>query len=448
MKTRWLLRFTATLGFLASHLPCAAAMTYWIGCPSGFYFSNASCWTAMPTSLAFPRVLVFNGGEAPLDDIANLAVAQVQFNGNSVGTFLGGTTPLTLEANGTMPVINSLKGTNSILQQLSLTLVPDVPYATVWVNVAGGEVDVHGILQGPGGLRKTGAGTLALLQNNSFAGPLEIDDGIVALDAPGFDAAVPITSTGIRIGDGGGNPGSARLRDGSNHNISNLVPVTIYVDGQLDLNGKTEAIESLHGSGGVSLPAGSLLQLKTGGLASYQGTISGAGAVEMIGTGIQELAGPNSYTGTTSAISGELRVMGAQASSPVVVTLGGTLRGTGTVGPLAVNVGGVVEPGDGSVFGGVLSVAGIANLASSTGTNLDVSLVSYVPPPGTEFTVLSASGGVTGEFSLKPEGTVLCINGTRMVIYYSATKVTLSVVSDSPNVTAPASITIAQTACN
>jgi len=459
------------LGLATAKLPCAAAMTYWIGCPSGFYFSNSSCWTAMPTSLAFPRVLVFNGGEAPTDDIANLAVAQVQFNGNSVGTFLGGTTPLTLEANGAMPVINSLTGTNTILQQLSLTLVPDAGYDTVWVDVAAGELDVNGVVQGPGGLRKVGAGTLALLQNNSYGGPLEIDDGLVTLNAPGFDAAVPSTSTGIRIGDGGGSPSSARLRDGSNHNISNTVPITIYVDGELDLNGKTEAVASLIGAGSVALPVNSLLQLKTAGVASYQGVISGAGALQMTGTGVQVLVGPNSYTGATSAMSGELRVMGAQASSPVLVSLGGSLRGTGAVGPLAVNAGGVVEPGDGSTFGGVLSVSGLANMATSStlrtkifggsayerlsvngaatisGTNLDVSLVSYVPPPGTEFTVLSASGGITGEFAGKPEGAVLCINGTRMVVYYSATTVTLSVVSDPPKVVAPPSVTVVQTTC-
>src|SRR5262245_61225380 len=78
---------------------------------------------------------------------------------------------------------------------------------------------------------------------------------------------------------------------------------------------------------------GMTLILGGAGSLTSAGVISGSGSLLKDGSGITLLAGNNSYTGNTTAAGGTLLVFGSQPSSAVKL-LGGTLGGTGTVGPV------------------------------------------------------------------------------------------------------------------
>ncbi|WP_210239908.1 autotransporter-associated beta strand repeat-containing protein, partial [Mesorhizobium sp. B3-1-9] len=67
---------------------------------------------------------------------------------------------------------------------------------------------------------------------------------------------------------------------------------------------------------------------------SFDGVISGTGAVNKLGTGITTLTGTNSYSGATNINAGTLLINGNQsgATGPTSVASGATLGGTGTIG--------------------------------------------------------------------------------------------------------------------
>ena len=146
----------------------------------------------------------------------------------------------------------------------------------------------------------------------------------------------------------------------------------------------------------------------------FSGEISGNGAVRQIGPGRTELTGDSSsFTGAASVENGTLAVNG-KLGGTVDVRSAGRLQGTGTVGD--TNVSGTIAPGN-SI--GTLNVAG--NIAfdpgsiyeveidatqsdriAATGTaTINGGLVKVLAgtgnyAPATQYTILSAGGGIAG----------------------------------------------------
>ncbi|VXC34499.1 MULTISPECIES: autotransporter domain-containing protein [unclassified Bosea (in: a-proteobacteria)] len=151
---------------------------------------------------------------------------------------------------------------------------------------------------------------------------------------------------------------------------------------------------------------------------TYAGVLSGAGSVTKRGSGVVTFTGSSSFTGQTSVEAGTLSVNGSLAGSTVVVN-GGTLGGAGTVGGIAA-VSGTVAPGN-SI--GTLTVAGNVSLGSASTYRVEVDAsgqsdrivasgmatlsggtVQVVAANGdynqvTRYTILTAQGGVSGQFS-------------------------------------------------
>ena len=163
-----------------------------------------------------------------------------------------------------------------------------------------------GNITGAGGINKTGNGRLTLAGTNSYAGPTNINAGV------------------LQIGNGG-------------------------------------ATGSL-GAGNVT-NAGALKFNRTGTL-NVPNVISGTGAVEHNGAGTTILAGTNTYTGATTVNAGDLKVNGSISGSTTTVNVNGTLSGTGTLGPVIINGGtlapgsspGILNSGNVTFNGGTLSV--------------------------------------------------------------------------------------------
>ena len=157
--------------------------------------------------------------------------------------------------------------------------------------------------------------------------------------------------------------------------------------GTLDLNGTTQGVGNLTGSGGTILnnATGTNVTLtignNNGGGGNYAGVIanntSGTGTVALTktGTGTITLSGTNTYTGATTVSGGTLLVNGSTASGSAVSVnnSGTTLGGTGTInGAVTVGNGAILLGGTGSTASGTLTLTN--NLTLNSGSIIELAL--------------------------------------------------------------------------
>ncbi|MXO01327.1 autotransporter domain-containing protein, partial [Shinella zoogloeoides] len=211
----------------------------------------------------------------------------------------------------------------------------------------------------------------------SGAGSVDIRSGAVTFTADnGYAGPTTIFNAELRLGNGG---------------TTGSVVGNITNNGKLSFNRSNELI--------------------------YGGVISGNGDIDHL-TGRTVLTGNSSaFTGTTDVIGGQLVVNGSLGGSLSVLS-GGTLGGSGTVGNLLVA--GTVAPGNsigtlhvngnigfaaGSIYQVEANAAGQADkiVASGTATlnggTVQVLAGTGIYAPATAYTILSATGGVTGTFT-------------------------------------------------
>jgi outer membrane autotransporter protein len=149
------------------------------------------------------------------------------------------------------------------------------------------------------------------------------------------------------------------------------------------------------------------------------GSDSTGGGLTKVGSGTLTLTGASTYTGDTNVNEGVLNVTGSLVSA-VTVNSGGMLTGTGTIGGLSVGSGGIVAPGnsigtlrvtgdvsfdEGSIYQVKANAAGKSGMISATGAaSIDGGTVQVLAQSGTyarqtRYTILTASGGVDGQFT-------------------------------------------------
>ena len=350
--------------------------------------------------------------------------------------------------NGTLDI----SGTTSGASIATLGGSGAVTLGSQTLTLANASGSFAGVVGGTGGLTLTG-GTETLTGANTYTGATTINGGTLKLSGAGSLAAssgvadngtLDISgSRGASIasldGSGAVNLGSQTLTLG---NASGSFSGVISGSGSLSVTGGMETFTGANTyTGGTTISTGTLtasaaslpgnvtddaaLVFEQAGDGTFAGAIGGSGSVAKNGAGTLILDGDNSaFAGSTTVQAGTLEVGDAATPSAalggnVTVDSGATLRGHGSIGGNVSNngtvwaggsvgtltIGGNYAQGANGVLEAeltstgqisLLAVNGTATLAGSTLVLADnASGLAYGPT----FTILTATGGVSGTFA-------------------------------------------------
>jgi autotransporter-associated beta strand protein len=130
------------------------------------------------------------------------------------------------------------------------------------------------------------------------------------------------------------------------------------------------------GTGGLAVSgnitnAGNKLIIDGAANTLLSGAISGTGGLTKIGSGTATLSAASTFSGNTLVSAGTLLVSGSIPSSPLTVQNGATLAGSGTLGSVTIQDGGILSPGNG-VTAATMSLSSLS-LSSNSIMNFTVS---------------------------------------------------------------------------
>jgi len=267
-------------------------------------------------------------------------------------------------------------------------------------------------------LIKTNSGTLIVLTTNDYNGVTTIGQGTVQVGNGIISGAL---GSGLLVDNG-----RLLMQQPGDYAMSNVISgtgsLTQAGSGTLTLAGVNTY------SGETTINAGTL-QIGNGGAIGsgdvadntalifnnaasnlVSGDISGGGSLIVLGGGLVELTGNNSYGGGSAISNGTLLVnntLGSgTGSGAVTVFNGGTLAGGGAIaGPVSVRSGGVFSPGDGT---DALTING--NFTADSGALLDFAV-------GTNSNQAAVSGNLAlnGTFNIANSGIT---NGVYVLFTY------------------------------
>ncbi len=310
-----------------------------------------------------------------------------QYLYDSVGGYVGYAAQPALQGQGSVTpgvaLIGQVDLPHNFSSSLPVFLIGDTTLAQT------GSGSITGAIEGAFGLT-IGSGSVTLGGTNTYTGGTTINAGTLSLAT-----RMSLPTTGALTVNGG----------------------------TLDLNGNDVTVGSLAGAGGTIALGANTLTVAESGSTSFAGTITGTGGLTKTGNGLLNLMGVNTYTGPTSVTGGRLAVNGS-ITSDVTVGPGGSLGGAGTIFGNVVN-NGTLAPGNSigtlAVNGSYTQAAGSSytveanaqgqadrlNVSGAPGTATIAAGTSvFVAPaatgsyaPRTTYTILNASGGVTGTYS-------------------------------------------------
>ncbi|MDR1973587.1 MAG: autotransporter-associated beta strand repeat-containing protein [Bacteroidales bacterium] len=349
---------------------------------------------------------------------------------------------------------------------------------------SGATATISGTISGAFALTKTGAGTLVLIANNTYTGATTINGGVLQLGNGGTNGAIATTANIVikRAGvlTGADSYGYLYVNRSSDLIISKVISSTIYAGarptgggvtklgaGMLLLTGNNtyEGITSVQAgvlsvgnntstgaiTDNVSVSSGATLRFYRSNDCTYDGVISGAGAVTKTGTGELILGGVSTYTGKTTVTNGKLTIASGgnilntseiqltaatseisfnnstEHSYAMPITGAGKLSKAGA-GKLNLNDGAATYTGATTLTEGTLTVTGdfaSSGIATSAGTILDfynatantfqydgiISGGGVVAKWGQSTWVLAGSNTYTGYTAVR-EGKLQAGNGT------------------------------------
>ncbi len=238
-----------------------------------------------------------------------------------------------------------------------------------------GDLRVFNPVTGAAGLVKRGAGTLTFagVGSNTYTGVTINREGLLQLSKA---VAVP---AGLIVEEG-----TVRL-----HAMNAIVGgVRIDAAGTLDLNGYSDAVSALEGTGTVTLGDASLLVVSAPGEHStFGGSITGTGKITKAGPARLTLSGTSTNAGGLTIADGTVRVTGSVTGPVTVTNIGtntGTLLGEGTIGELAGDAG-IIYVGPGALRTRAVTL--------SNSIQLLLSITNAMPRP--DEALLAVTGSVT-----------------------------------------------------
>jgi autotransporter-associated beta strand protein len=287
-----------------------------------------------------------------------------------------------------------------------------------------------GVISGTGGVEQIGTGTTILTADNTYVGGTTINGGTLQLGNGGTAGSIAgnVINNGILAFD---------------HSDAFTFAGTISGTGGIQQIGAGTTVLTGNNTyrGGTTISAGTL-QLGNGGttgsivgnvtdngtlafdrsdILTFSGVISGTGGVEQIGTGTTVLTATNTYTGQTTVDDGSLIVDGSIAGTQVVVNPRGLLGGSGLISANVLNSG-IISAGNptgtltvsgnytqrsngtlriqvGGTAAGQFGLLAISGHATLSGTLQIVPINGFQLAVGNKLTFLTATGGVSGNFS-------------------------------------------------
>ncbi|MCW2365930.1 autotransporter-associated beta strand protein [Sphingobium sp. B7D2B] len=290
------------------------------------------------------------------------------------------------------------------------------------LDTGANDVSMGGEITGSGSFVKTGSGTLVLTGANSYTGGTTIAAGTLQASSTTLGTG-NVLNGGTLVMDqtvdgsfGGAVAGNGNLVKTGSGTLT-LTGANSYTGGTTIAAGTLQASSTTIGTGNV-LNAGTLVMDQSVD-GSFGGAVSGTGSFVKTGEGKLNLTGTSSYSGATIVEEGRLAVNGSIANSGVIVESGGSIGGNGTVGGLIVRTNATAAPGNsigqlqaattvlfeqGSVFEVEVDASGASDrvvasgVATLQGGTVQVLAANGDYRPQTSYQILTAAGGVVGEF--------------------------------------------------
>ncbi|QEG33643.1 autotransporter-associated beta strand repeat-containing protein [Bythopirellula goksoeyrii] len=225
-----------------------------------------------------------------------------------------------------------------------------------------------GVISGSSNFTKLGNGTLSLNASNSHTGDININDGILAISS------------------------SNRINDASD--------ITLLAGATFDLNGFSETVDTLSGTGGTVATDGGIITVDENSVSTYtyNGAITGSGGrLTKSGTHTMVLGGSNTYTGVTTINGGTLRLGSANRisnSSDLVVNGSGTFD----LNNFTEAVDSITGSGLITLGSGTLTV--VENSASTRTFSGSITGTGSLAKNGSHTLVLTGNNTFSGELSL------------------------------------------------
>ena len=296
-------------------------------------------------------------------------------------------------------------------------------------NGATGSLTLSGNLSGSGALIKQAAGNLVLSgSGNTATGGIQIGNGSVTVGSGSSLGTGPVllfqTSTN----------NTALTLNNAAQSVGNLSSQFTAVTGTqtqvITLNGTAltvnQTVDGTYGNGAVN---------------TLTSTLAGTGSLIKSGSATLTLGSANPYSGTTTVSAGTLAVNGSISNSATTVKSGATLTGSGTLGEVMVEVGGIIAPGNGrgTISTGNLSLdgtlaaeisgtgAGMSDQMNVSGTvnlsgTLTLSLAGFTPTADSLFFLINNDGidAINGTLAGLEQGAQFNMAGQWWQISYNA----------------------------
>ncbi len=238
---------------------------------------------------------------------------------------------------------------------------------------------------------KDGAGTMVLSGNNVFTGNITINGGVLELAASGKLYNGAYNNTAVVTVNAGA---TWRMPDFSYGGVGQLADYAarrVIDGGAIEVTGGTHSSGqdftvaaaggtfrynpatatdtlTLAGNANDNIQLNGTLTLDAVGNVTIDEIMQGAGGLTKTGGGTLTLSPSNTYGGATTVDAGKLLVNGTHTGAGLITVNNGTLGGRGTVGPVTVNSGGTLAPGE-SI--GTFTVNGDLSLAGTLDIEVD-----------------------------------------------------------------------------